>query len=78
MEQRVLITAGASGIGREIARAFAGNGAKVFVYDIDATLAPLVVRSGAWYLDSVVAAHANIAPELHRDRPKLSSLGRRA
>jgi NAD(P)-dependent dehydrogenase (short-subunit alcohol dehydrogenase family) len=37
MNQRVLITAGASGIGREIARAFAANGARVFVSDIDAT-----------------------------------------
>lgn len=36
MNQRVLITAGASGIGREIARAFAANGAKVFVCSIDA------------------------------------------
>lgn len=36
MNQRVLVTAGASGIGREIARAFAANGAKVFVRDIDA------------------------------------------
>jgi NAD(P)-dependent dehydrogenase (short-subunit alcohol dehydrogenase family) len=36
MAQRVLITAGASGIGREIARAFAATGAKVFVCDIDA------------------------------------------
>lgn len=36
MSQRVLVTAGASGIGREIARAFAANGAKVFVCDIDA------------------------------------------
>lgn len=36
MNQRVLITAGASGIGLEIARAFAANGAKVFVSDIDA------------------------------------------
>jgi NAD(P)-dependent dehydrogenase (short-subunit alcohol dehydrogenase family) len=36
MNQRVLITAGASGIGREIARAFAAQGAKVFVCDIDA------------------------------------------
>jgi NAD(P)-dependent dehydrogenase (short-subunit alcohol dehydrogenase family) len=35
MEQRVLVTAGASGIGREIVRAFAANGAKVFVCDID-------------------------------------------
>ncbi|MCO5099362.1 MAG: SDR family oxidoreductase [Burkholderiaceae bacterium] len=35
MVQRVLVTAGASGIGREIARAFAAGGAKVFVCDID-------------------------------------------
>jgi NAD(P)-dependent dehydrogenase (short-subunit alcohol dehydrogenase family) len=34
--RRVLVTAGASGIGRAIARAFAANGAKVFVCDIDA------------------------------------------
>jgi len=33
--QRVLITAGAQGIGREFARAFSANGAKVFVCDID-------------------------------------------
>ncbi len=36
MTQRVLVTAGANGIGREIARAFALNGAHVFVVDIDA------------------------------------------
>lgn len=36
MTQRVLITAGAAGIGREIARAFAAQGAKVFVCDVDA------------------------------------------
>ena len=35
MPQRVLITAGAAGIGREFARVFAANGAKVFVCDID-------------------------------------------
>ncbi|HWU25351.1 MAG TPA: SDR family oxidoreductase [Rhizomicrobium sp.] len=35
MSQRVLITAGASGIGREFARAFIANGAKVFVCDVD-------------------------------------------
>ncbi len=40
--QRVLITAGASGIGREFARAFAATAAKVFVCDIDeAALAAL-------------------------------------
>lgn len=36
--QRVLITAGASGIGREIVHAFAAAGAKVGVIDIDASL----------------------------------------
>jgi NAD(P)-dependent dehydrogenase (short-subunit alcohol dehydrogenase family) len=35
MTQRVLITAGGSGIGREIARAFKAQGAKVFICDID-------------------------------------------
>lgn len=34
--QKVLITAGASGIGREIARGFADSGARVAVIDIDA------------------------------------------
>jgi NAD(P)-dependent dehydrogenase (short-subunit alcohol dehydrogenase family) len=36
MTRRVLVTAAASGIGREIVRAFAADGAKVFVCDIDA------------------------------------------
>jgi NAD(P)-dependent dehydrogenase (short-subunit alcohol dehydrogenase family) len=35
MPQRVLITAGAAGIGREFARAFAATEARVFVCDID-------------------------------------------
>jgi NAD(P)-dependent dehydrogenase (short-subunit alcohol dehydrogenase family) len=35
MPQRVLITAGAAGIGREFAHAFAAIGARVFVCDID-------------------------------------------
>ena len=33
--QRVLVTAGASGIGREIVRGFATTGAKVFVADLN-------------------------------------------
>jgi NAD(P)-dependent dehydrogenase (short-subunit alcohol dehydrogenase family) len=36
MNQRVLVTAGASGIGREIARPFAANGAALFGCDVDA------------------------------------------
>jgi NAD(P)-dependent dehydrogenase (short-subunit alcohol dehydrogenase family) len=36
MSQRVVVTAAASGIGREIVRAFVASGAKVFVCDIDA------------------------------------------
>jgi NAD(P)-dependent dehydrogenase (short-subunit alcohol dehydrogenase family) len=35
MPQRVLITAGAAGIGREIVRAFAATGATIFTCDID-------------------------------------------
>ena len=35
-KQKVLVTAGASGIGREIVRGFTSNGAKVFVIDVDA------------------------------------------
>ena len=35
MSQRVLITAGAAGIGREFVRAFRANGANVYVCDID-------------------------------------------
>lgn len=42
--QRVLITAGASGIGRAVARAFAGAGARVHVCDIDP--AALAVLAG--------------------------------
>src|SRR5947208_12902070 len=35
MSQRVLVTAAASGIGLEIARAFSSSGAKVFITDIN-------------------------------------------
>jgi NAD(P)-dependent dehydrogenase (short-subunit alcohol dehydrogenase family) len=36
MNQRVLVTAGAAGIGREIIRAFSAQGAKIFTCDINA------------------------------------------
>jgi NAD(P)-dependent dehydrogenase (short-subunit alcohol dehydrogenase family) len=36
MTQRVLVTAGAAGIGKEIARAFTAGGTQVFICDIDA------------------------------------------
>ena len=39
--RKVLITAGASGIGREMVHAFAATGAKVGVVDIDAPLLDL-------------------------------------
>ena len=44
MVQRVLITAGAAGIGKEIARAFAANGATVCVCDIDAKALDTVAK----------------------------------
>jgi NAD(P)-dependent dehydrogenase (short-subunit alcohol dehydrogenase family) len=36
MNRRIVMTTGASGIGRALGRAFAAQKAKVFVYDIDA------------------------------------------
>jgi NAD(P)-dependent dehydrogenase (short-subunit alcohol dehydrogenase family) len=44
MSQRVLVTAGATGIGREFVRAFAANGAKVFVSDIDSKALDALAR----------------------------------
>jgi NAD(P)-dependent dehydrogenase (short-subunit alcohol dehydrogenase family) len=44
MPQRVLITAGAAGIGREFARAFAATGARVFVCDIDANALAAIAK----------------------------------
>src|SRR5690349_7611785 len=45
--QRVLVTAGASGIGREIVRAFAADGAAVFVCDIDSKALGVLTREVA-------------------------------
>ena len=44
MPQRVLITAGAAGIGREFARAFAATGSSVFVCDIDTTALEAIAK----------------------------------
>jgi NAD(P)-dependent dehydrogenase (short-subunit alcohol dehydrogenase family) len=44
MSQRVLVTAGASGIGREFVRAFAARGARVFVSDIDSKALDTLAR----------------------------------
>jgi NAD(P)-dependent dehydrogenase (short-subunit alcohol dehydrogenase family) len=46
MPQRVLVTAGASGIGREIARAFKATGATVFICDIDAAALESAAKEG--------------------------------
>ena len=47
MPQRVLITAGAAGIGREFARAFTAAGASVFVCDIDTTALEAIAKDPA-------------------------------
>jgi len=55
--QRVLVTAGASGIGREIVRAFGANGAKVFVCDIDST----ALKALAMEVDGLLTAVCDIS-----------------
>ncbi len=58
--QRVLITAGASGIGRAMAEAFAARGAQVWVVDVDA--AALAECPAAWRKDVLdVADEAAVA-----------------
>jgi NAD(P)-dependent dehydrogenase (short-subunit alcohol dehydrogenase family) len=58
--QRVLITAGAAGIGREIARAFAATGAKVFVCDIDEAQLADAKREGFFTARCDMARRAEI------------------
>ena len=74
MTQRVLITAGAAGIGREFARAFSANGAKVFVCDInDKALADIRKE-----IPSVVARHCDMGlrTEIERMVPEaVAALG---
>ncbi len=47
MPKRVLVTAGAAGIGREIALAFVRDGATVFVCDIDAKALDVLARESS-------------------------------
>ena len=74
MTQRVLITAGAAGIGREFVRAFSANGAKVFVCDInDKALADIRKE-----IPSVVARHCDMGlrAEIERMVPEaVAALG---
>ncbi|GAA2520851.1 3-oxoacyl-ACP reductase FabG [Pilimelia columellifera] len=46
MAQRVLVTAGANGVGLTIARAFAADGARVHIADIDAVAVAAATRRG--------------------------------
>ena len=74
MTQRVLITAGAAGIGREFVRAFSANGAKVFVCDInDKALADIRKE-----ISSVIARHCDMClrTEIERMVPEaVAALG---
>jgi NAD(P)-dependent dehydrogenase (short-subunit alcohol dehydrogenase family) len=64
MAQRVLITAGASGIGRAIAEAFAADGAQIWVADIDE--AALATCPVAWGRDALDVADEPAVAELMR------------
>ena len=64
MTQRVLITAGASGIGREFARAFAANGAKIFVCDIDSKALDALAAE----LPGVIAQRCDMASRAEIER----------
>jgi NAD(P)-dependent dehydrogenase (short-subunit alcohol dehydrogenase family) len=57
MPQRVLITAGAAGIGRAMAQAFAATGAAVWITDIDA--AALAAAPADWRRSEVDAASSD-------------------
>jgi NAD(P)-dependent dehydrogenase (short-subunit alcohol dehydrogenase family) len=58
-DRRVLITAGASGIGSEIARAFTSAGCRVMVCDID----DVALKAASQALPSLNTIHANVANE---------------
>lgn len=64
MPQRVLITAGASGIGRAVAEAFAAEGAQVWVVDIDE--GALGTCPAEWGRDALDVADESAVSELTR------------
>jgi NAD(P)-dependent dehydrogenase (short-subunit alcohol dehydrogenase family) len=65
MTQRVLVTAGASGIGREICRAFLASGAKVFTCDIDAKALDTLAKE----LPDVKSSLCDILAKRHTQQP---------
>jgi NAD(P)-dependent dehydrogenase (short-subunit alcohol dehydrogenase family) len=65
MTQRVLVTAGASGIGREISRAFLASGAKVFTCDIDAKALDTLAKE----LPDVKSSLCDILAKRHTQQP---------
>jgi NAD(P)-dependent dehydrogenase (short-subunit alcohol dehydrogenase family) len=64
MPQRVLITAGAAGIGREFARAFAATGAHVFVCDIDTQALAAIAKE----LPGLIARRCDMARRAEIER----------
>jgi NAD(P)-dependent dehydrogenase (short-subunit alcohol dehydrogenase family) len=64
MPQRVLITAGAAGIGREFARAFIATGAQVFVCDIDENALAAIAKE----IPGVIAQRCDMARRAEIER----------
>lgn len=62
--QRVLITAGAAGIGSEFARAFTAKGAKVFVCDIDGKALAAITKE----IPSIIARRCDMASRAEIER----------
>ncbi len=72
MNRRILVTAGASGIGKEIAKAFLNNGDKLFVCDIDAKALQSFVEEAP----GVITTQCNIA--VRSDVEKMVAFGAEA
>lgn len=64
MTQRVLVTAGAAGIGLAVARAFAANGARVHIADVNADAVHRVTRENA----AISATVADVSNPADLDR----------